>query len=278
MQTPISSSNRKADILLGHHSDGTSAILDLTTNAPLFITHPDKKRWRALIADVGAALRERTDIHWLLCLDQNSLAPWRSETNDHSSVDSFIIDDPGSGTLTSRKDFVKAMMKVFKKRSASSKKKNRTIHICIIDDIWELIQKTERPYARQIALILQESHQSPLHILAGSSAGHRTLFPQLLMNRQGTTTHHTRQEPSLPSPETFPGTELILGTEGLIFRSSPGGNVWEKWYAPIHWIPSQDPSQSLALSGEAPSFEATSRPQISPEPLPENAQLFFLDV
>lgn len=278
MQTPISTSNTKADIHLGHHSDGTASVLDLTTDAPLFITHPDKRRWRALIADVSAALRDRKDIHWLLCLDQNSLTSWRGETHHFTSLDSFIIDDPGSGTLTSRKDFVKAMMKAFKQRVASSKKKKPTLHICIIDDIWELIQKTERTYARQIAHILQHGRQSSLHILAGSSAGHRTLFPQLLMDRRETTPHATHPKPPQPPPEKYPGTELILGTEGLIFRSSPGGHVWDKWYAPIHWMPSPDPSQTLPLPGEQPSADASNRLLASPESLPDNAQLFFLDV
>lgn len=112
-------------------------------------------------------------------------------------------------------------------------------------------------------------------IIAGSSAGHRTLFPELLNPRQ-------------TEPETFStgrsgqnqfirsATELILGTEGLVFRSHPGGQIWEKWYAPTEWQPSISNSNQPEVPPNVspPShLSATNATEI----VPENAYVYLLE-
>lgn len=270
-----------AEIPLGHHSDGSVAMLSLSEAAPLFITHPDKNQWRALIATVGASLGNRSDIRWLLCMDNKTLEAWTPQNNNPASRDTFITDEPGSGTLNGRKQLLKAMMKAFRHRPASKKSGRPTIYICIIEDIWDLIRKCERPDAQKLVRMLQDQRTSALKVLAGSSAGHRTLFPELLLPREQPTRSRSAIQQPTDKPDC-PGTELILSTEGLIFRTTPGGHHWEKWYAPTAWTSVTETSthktphngSTRSPAGETNQIQATA-PETS---LPENARMFTLDI
>ena len=270
-----------ADIPLGHHSDGSVAMLNLPEAAPLFITHPDKNQWRALIATVGASLGNRSDIRWLICMDNKSMEAWTPLNNRPASLETFITDEPGSGTLNGRKQLVKAMMKAFRHRPTPKKAGRPAIYICIIEDIWDLIRKCERPDGQKLVSMLQDQRTSALKVIAGSSAGHRTLFPELLLPRvQPTRSRSAIQQPT--DKPGCPGTELILGTEGLIFRSTPGGHHWEKWYAPSAWTSVSETSthktphngSTRSPAGETNQIQATA-PETS---LPENARMFTLDI
>jgi hypothetical protein len=277
MQTPDSSSHISTDIQLGHFSDGNIAWVNLETSTPVFVTYPDKRLWREVLRSLGSTLHCRNDIHWLLCLDQQSLAALMGEAQSTSHITSFITDDPGAGTLINRKDFVKAMKKAAKKRTPGKKKTASHIVICLIDDIWELILKTDRPYAEHIAHILRNDQHHHLQKLAGSAAGNRALFPQLLKTHKSLHSDSKHVNPKKP-PKAYPGTELILGTEGLIFRTSPGGHYWDKWYAPGDWVRSSGTQPEPAPSPVNTPAEYPDEPGKPTEELPENALLFILNL
>jgi len=269
-----------ADIPLGHHSDGTTVTINLTDATPLFVTYPDKKQWHALLGSVGTALGKRSDIRWLMCLDKKSMDAWIAENNRPALLERFITDEPESGDLIGRKPFLKSMMKAFRDRSVKKKSGRPMICICIIDDIWDLIRKTDRSDAQKLVRILRAPQISGLKMIAGSSAGHRTLFPELLLPRDqpGHQRPVNEQPASIPA---CPGTELILGTEGLIFKTSPGGHQWEKWYAPATWTSAAEPGpHMLPPPGSMhPAAVDTDKYPSSPadESLPENARMFTLD-
>jgi hypothetical protein len=262
-------------IQLGHHSDGAAAELNLAAISPLFITHPDKRHWHVFIHAVAASLKSQVDICWILCLHQISAAPWMEADPASGKVDAYIIDDPGAGKLKNRKQLVKTLMKACKQPPATKKGKSPPHFICIIDDIWELIQKSDGRDAQKIAWLMRNCRGSQLNIIAGSAAGHRTLFPDLLRWRSEPSTK-TNKPLIHPSDVEPVGTELIFGTEGLIFQSVPGGHRWKKWYAPSEWM-SYSNSNSYPLSQQ---YRIPGTPISTTHPkdtLPNNAQVYLLE-
>jgi hypothetical protein len=275
MQTPIIQHRSTPIINVGHRSDGKVVGLNLADTSPLFITFPDKRSWHEVVKSVSASCDHDSNIHWYLYLHQSSLSHWRQYADAKKITETYIIDDPGAGTLTSRKKFVRAILKACKHRPASPRKKKTEMAICIIDDIWEFIQKADRSDAKKIADMLRNREDKPFYVIAGSSAGHRNLFPALLkpLNTEPASVS-TGQSGHIQLNRA--ATELILGTEGLVFRSHPGGQIWEKWYAPTEW-------QTVNINGKPPESLSNLIPtSIFPssdsiEMLPENAQVYHLE-
>lgn len=137
MKTPIFQHRNTPNIIAGHQSDGQVVSLNLAEASPLFITYPDTRSWHAVLRSVAASSQLDTNIHWFLYLRQSSLKYWQQTADTKKQIETYIIDDPGLGTLTNRKKFLRAILKANKPYHISPKKKRTSNCICIIDDIWK---------------------------------------------------------------------------------------------------------------------------------------------
>jgi hypothetical protein len=260
---------------VGNHSDGSVVELNLHQVCPLFITHPDKKSWLPFLRTLVTSVYHVPNIHWIVCLDREGIDNLMPELEASGSLETFVPNDPESGTYYNRKQWVRSLMKAVNKRSREGKKKKTDLYICIIDDIWDLIRRSDRSDAKKIQHLIRTSSSSNLRIIAGSSAGHRTLFPELLANKCFSPTQAQSMK-QVPPTSTLPGTELIIGTEGLIFSGQPGGHSLEKWYAPIQWLTATVPISKKEI-GVTSDQDLKFHPGQTQETLPENAELFSLE-
>lgn len=274
MPTPIFQHNTTPVINVGHRSNGDVVRLNLAEISPLFITYPDKRNWQAFLGSVSECFRQPINIHWLFYLQQTSLSHWLQTAGPQTTIDTYIIDDPAEGTLKNRKKFVKTVLKASKPRAVYPKSKRTASVICIMDDIWDLIQKADRSDAQKIAALLRNLHGSPLYIIAGSSPGHRNLFPSLLKSPMMVNRGATGDLPG-QTMINQPPTELILGTDGLVFRAYPGGQPLEKWYAPADWNTGTVNSlQAESLTNHI--AKASHSPTAPVNIVPDDAQIYLL--
>jgi hypothetical protein len=275
MRTPLIQHQPIPELVVGHRSDGKIVGLNLTETSPLFITYPDRRSWNLFIQSIQTSWQNESNIRWFLYLHESGMAYFRPTDHAQKLIETYILDDPGAGTLTSRKKFVKTILKAHRNHSAPPKKKTGTVCICIIEDIWEIIQKADRSDAQKIADLLRKSQDSSMYIIAGSSAGHRNLFPELLKPRHSELSDTRKHHIGHPNVNRS-STELILGTEGLIFRARPGGQPLEKWYAPITWQSSMPAGNQPEIS-PIPDTENKSHPPSPAEILPMDAQVYQLE-
>lgn len=275
MKHPLPKSEIPLRMPVGNHSDGSVVEMNLHQICPLFITRPDKKSWHPLLRTLVTSVQLLPNIHWIVYLDQETIDHIMPEIEASGSLQKFVIDDPESGTATSRKQWVRSLINSVKKPSIRGKKKKRDIYICIIDDIWDLIRRSDRSDAKRIQHLIRTSSSSNLRIIAGSSAGHRSLFPELLANRSISLPPAQARKPEPVNPN-IPGTELILGTEGLVFSSKPGGHSLEKWYAPTQWMADTVPNPKEETS-QNPVQDLKIQTGQTQEILPENAALFPIE-
>ena len=262
-------------IPVGNHSDGAVVELNLHQVCPLFITHPEKNSWHPFLRTLVTSVHLLPNIHWIVCLNREGITTLMPELGTSGLLETFVTDDPQSGTFTSRKQWVRSLMKSVNKPSKERKKKKTKHYICIIDDIWDLIRRSDRSDAKKIQQLLRIAPSSNVQIIAGSSAGHRTLFPELLVVRSisPAPANSRKQAPATP---TIPGTELILGTDGLIFSAQPGGHSLEKWYAPIQWQTANVPNSRKETDAK-PGQDLKLHQDQTFETLPDNAELFSLE-
>lgn len=261
-------------IPIGMLSDGTEVSFSFE-DAPLFVTHPDRTIWHSFLSDLGLALGNQPDINWIIYGSRVMIDALSLPKNSPLSRSLCVQDDPESGNIPNRKSLVKELYDTFKHHKIRKKSTKSAYLICVIDDLWELLSQLDRAEGKKLLKVILQSHSTTLHLVLGSSPGNRMLLrqifesPVLRPKKNNMVPYHQRTM-------IVKGTEIILGTEGLIFKTTPGGNDWEKWYAPVHWgraysvdSPPQNPNTSGKANQEIPPEPA--RPQ------EDEALIFVID-
>jgi hypothetical protein len=259
---------------MGMQSDGSMVSFNLY-NAPLFVTHPDRLTWHAFLQDLGNELGHRTDIDWIMYGSQSMINVLHLPEKSQDQKSLIVTDAPELGNIPNRKSFIEELLKVFRAHSGRKNNTRPDHSICIIDDLWELITHLKRSEGRMLLKVIRESNGTSLHLILGSSPGHRMLMQQIFNNRDTVTSPKWSRQTS-PLETQGSGSEIILGTEGLIFSSSPGGTHWEKWYSPAHWhlLLSLNNASENENNPEIPK-EGISR--IPDNPQEEDVQIFVIE-
>ena len=244
-------------------------------DSPLFVTHPDRVPWYSFLSDVGKELGLRSDIHWIIYGSQTMIDALRLPENKVHQQSLCVPDAPESGNIPNHTSFIKELFKAFKSQTGRKKKAGANHSVCVIDDLWELLTHLQRTDGRKLLKIIRESNGTDLHLILGSSPGNRTLIQQIYQNNHVV---HRKKMIGHPAPEVTigQGSEIILGTEGLIFSSTPGGKEWEKWYAPRNWHPTESLNNGRE-NERNPDQMKEGITQSSQRPLEADAQIFDID-
>ena len=139
--------------------------------------------------------------------------------NTHIKNETFIYNDPESGTIKNFNKLFITPIKTFKKTKNNKDDFYNTL--IIIDDIWQIVPKLKKRSANQFKQLLNEGSAEGIHFIIGSSLPYRNLLLQLMANKS---------EDNKSGVINQIGAEMIFNIDGLIFFREKNNIAFQTYY------------------------------------------------
>ena len=188
---------------IGYNVSGNVIIKELASLQNLFVSYMKTQQVKQLYEQIINTSFEQIDCGLLICKDIN-----RIDTQKYYKVETFIYDNPLSGTVQKKN---KLFNKIFKECiKLKAQPQQNKVKLIIIDDIWELLPKLTRQNISQLKQLLAQGSGHAIHFIIGSSMPFRNLLLQLMHSSETLTT-------TSRSPINQLGAEIIYNPDEMIF-------------------------------------------------------------
>ncbi len=197
---------------VGKKSDGSLVIYDLCNLPNLFVSYQTHQEFMSFI---NAILNQqfKKNIESLLIYQR------KFPINTHIKNETFIYNDPESGTIKNFNKLFITPIKTFKKTKNNKDDFYNTL--IIIDDIWQIVPKLKKRSANQFKQLLNEGSAEGIHFIIGSSLPYRNLLLQLMANKS---------EDNKSGVINQIGAEMIFNIDGLIFFREKNNIAFQTYY------------------------------------------------
>jgi len=198
---------------IGFDSNGIAISQQLLPNAHLFISYINAEQIRDFYQQL---LQENIDTIFP-CLLIGKAANI-TELVVNGGFDSYIYDDPETGTIQRRAKIFTSVHQLFKKRAAQKKGIKLPVWI-FIDDIWQLVPQLNKRNSAILKVLLLDGATQHIYLIVGSSLPYRNLLVQLMQPNM-----------SITGPLNELGAEMILNSDSLIFFRERNKLEFENYY------------------------------------------------
>ena len=188
---------------IGYNVSGNVIIKELSCLQNLFVSYMKTQQVKQLYEQIINTSFEQIDCGLLICKDIN-----RIDTQKYYKIETYIYDNPLSGTIQKKNKIFNKIFKEFIK--LKTQPQQNKVKLIVIDDIWELIPKLNKQNISELKQLLAEGAGYAIHFIIGSSMPFRNLLLQLMSSSETIAT-------SSRSPLNQLGAEIIFNPDEMIF-------------------------------------------------------------